>query len=108
MPTLQETSNCIESNSLNHVLIIHDVVDYAAWKRVFDAAAMMRKAAGEQTYQVLRYEADAHRIVHFSAWSSHENAKRFFQSPELETIRRQAGVRSPDFIYLNQLETGVL
>jgi quinol monooxygenase YgiN len=108
MSALPETRKSIESNSLNHVLIIHDVVDYTAWKRVFDAAAMMRKAAGEQTYQVLRFEADANRIVHFSAWSTHEDAKRFFQSPELEKIRQQAGVKSPDFIYLNQLETGVL
>ena len=108
MSALPETRKSIESNSLNQVLIIHDVVDYTAWKRVYDAVAMMRKAAGEQTYQVLRFESDANRIVHFSTWSTHEDAKRFFQSPELETIRQQAGVKSPDFIYLNQLEAGVL
>ena len=108
MSALPEARKSIESNSLNHVLIIHDVVDYTAWKRVFDAAAMIRKEAGEQTYQVLRFEADANRIVHFSAWASHADARRFFQSPELEKIRQQAGVKSPNFIYLNQLEAGVL
>lgn len=87
---------------------MHDVIDYPAWKRVFDAAATMRKNAGERSYQVLRHEADANRIVHFSAWSSHADAKRFFQSPELEEIRRQAGVKSPDFIYLKEVEAGVL
>ena len=90
------------------MLIIHEVADYPAWKKVFDGAAALRKSAGERSYQVLRYEGDANRIVHFSAWSSHANAKRFFQSPELEKIREQAGVKSPDFIYLNELETGVL
>lgn len=103
-----DTSNSSKPQALDHVLIIHEVVDYLAWKKVFDAAATMRKTAGERSYQVLSYAGNANRIVHFSAWSSHANAKRFFQSPELETIRRQAGVKSPEFIYLTQLECGVL
>lgn len=90
------------------MLIIHEVVDYPAWKEIFHAAAGIRKTAGERAYQVLCYEQDAKKIVHFSAWSSHANAKRFFQSPELEKIRQEAGVKSPEFIYLNQLESGVL
>ena len=49
---------------MQHVLIIHEVADYAAWKRVFDRAAGIRHAAGERSYQVLRYEHDANRIVH--------------------------------------------
>lgn len=91
-----------------HVLIIHEVADYPAWKRIFDAAAGRRKAAGERTYQVFHHAGDARRIVHFSAWSSHADARRFFQSPEVSRIRREAGVRSPDFLYLHQLEAGAL
>jgi hypothetical protein len=34
-------------------LIVHEVADYAAWKRVFDAATGVRKAAGEIRYQLL-------------------------------------------------------
>ena len=48
-----------------HVLIIHEVDDYPAWKRVFDDAAGIRKQAGERSFQVLSYEEDANRIVHF-------------------------------------------
>lgn len=103
-----DTLESSEAQALDHVLIIHEVVDFPAWKKVFDAAATMRKTAGEHSYQVLSYEGDANRIVHFSAWSSHANARRFFQSPELETIRQKAGVKSPEFIYLNELESGVL
>lgn len=91
-----------------HVLIIHAVKEYAAWKRVFDTAAGIRKAAGEISYQLLAYENDANNIVHFSSWSSLENAKRFFQSPELVQIRKDAGVHEPEFIYLDELEEGVL
>lgn len=93
---------------MQYVLIIHEVADYLAWKKVFDGAAGIRHAAGERSYQVLKYEADANRIVHFSAWTSAADARRFFESPELVQIRLEAGVKAPEFIYLDQLEAGVL
>ena len=91
-----------------HVLIIHKVEAYAAWKAIFDQAADIRKSAGEVSYQLLRYDNDANHIVHFSAWSSLDNARRFFESPELVEIRKKAGVKTPDFIYLQELAHGVL
>jgi heme-degrading monooxygenase HmoA len=93
---------------MQYVLIIHEVADYAVWKKVFDNAADIRKTAGEQSFQLLKYETDANQIVHFSKWSSLEAAKRFFESPELVKIRLEAGVKSPEFIYLEQIEVGVL
>ncbi len=91
-----------------HVLIVHEVADYAAWKTVFDRAAGIRKAAGEISWQLLRSESDANRVVHFSVWSSLDRARRFFESPELVRIRAEAGVKAPEFHYLEELETGVL
>jgi quinol monooxygenase YgiN len=93
---------------MSHVLIIHEVADYAAWKIVFDRAAGIRKDAGERTYQVLRYESDANKIVHFSVWTSTADARKFFESPELVRIREEARVNAPDFIYLEELEAGTL
>ena len=93
---------------MQYVLIIHEVEDYDSWKQVFDRAAQMRQEAGERTYQVLKYEHNARKIVHFSAWTSLDNAKRFFESPQLVKIRQEAGVKSPEFIYLEQLESGIL
>jgi len=91
-----------------HVLIIHEVEDYRAWKTVFDHAATIRKEAGEVSYQLLRFEAQANNIVHFSQWTSLQNAKDFFESERLVEIRKQAGVKSPTFIYLDEIENGVL
>ncbi|QSB01745.1 antibiotic biosynthesis monooxygenase [Methylomonas sp. EFPC1] len=91
-----------------HVLIIHEVADYPAWKQIFDQAAEIRKRAGEISYQLLRYDDDANNIVHFSAWTSLDNARRFFESPELVEIRKQAGVKAPEFIYLQEIERGML
>ena len=91
-----------------YVLIIHEVEDYPAWKKVFDHAAGIRKEAGERSYQVLKYQDNPNKIVHFSAWTSIADAKAFFESPKLVKIRAEAGVKSPDFIYLDQLEAGTL
>lgn len=93
---------------MEYVLIIHEVEDYPAWKNIFDSASSIRRDAGEQSYQVLKYENDSNNIVHFSKWSSHSDAKKFFESPELVKIRNEAGVKSPEFIYLNEIENGTL
>ena len=93
---------------MQHVLILHEVADYPAWKLVFDRAAGIRKEAGERCYQVLRYASDPNRIVHFSVWTSIADARAFFESPSLVQIRQEAGVKAPEFIYLEQLEQGVL
>ncbi len=91
-----------------HVLIIHEVAAYPAWKAIFDQALGIRKNAGEISYQLLRYDNDANTIVHFSVWPSLECARRFFESPELVDIRKKAGVKAPEFIYLQEIERAVL
>lgn len=93
---------------MKYVLIIHEVEDYIAWKKIFDKASTIRKEAGEISYQILKYENELNKIVHFSVWSSLEKAKDFFQSQKLNKIRADAGVKSPYFIYLEQLETRIL
>jgi quinol monooxygenase YgiN len=93
---------------MQYVLIIHEVESYPAWKAVFDQAERLRKEAGEINYQLLRYDSDANNIVHFSEWSSLDNARRFFESPELVEIRKQAGVKAPEFIYLQEIARGIL
>ena len=90
------------------VLIIHEVEAYAAWKPIFDQAADIRKQAGEIRYQLLRYDSAANTIVHFSEWSSLDNARTFFESPGLVEIRKKAGVKAPEFIYLHEIERGIL
>jgi heme-degrading monooxygenase HmoA len=90
------------------VLIIHHVDDYPAWKAVFDGAAGLRRDAGELSFQVLASDTDPNRVVHFSRWRSLDAARRFFESPELVEIRRQAGVRAPEFLYLDELDGGEL
>ncbi len=91
-----------------YVLILHEVASYPAWKLIFDQAADIRKQAGEISYQLFRHDTDANSIVHFSQWSSLDGARRFFESPELVEIRTRAGVKAPHFLYLDEIEQGVL
>ena len=91
-----------------YVLIIHEVDAYPAWKTIIDHAAGIRKQAGEIRYQLLRHDTDANRIVHFSEWTSLDQARHFFESPELIEIRREAGVNAPEFHYLHEIEQGLL
>jgi quinol monooxygenase YgiN len=93
---------------MGYVLIIHEVEDYQEWKRGFDSAAELRKGAGELEYQVLQYDGELNRVVHFSKWESHSRAKFFFESEEVQKIRDELGVKRPEFIYLNQTESGIL
>jgi len=93
---------------MQYVLIIHEVDNYTAWKEIFDNAATIRKNAGEISYQVLKYENEPNKIVHFSKWSSLDKAKSFFESAELVKIRKEAGVKIPEFIYLELLGNGAL
>ena len=93
---------------MQHVLIIHEVADYPAWKKIFDTAASIRKEAGERSFLVLKYYNDSNKIVHFSTWTSIDDAKRFFESPRLVKIRTEAGVKAPEFIYLDMIESGTL
>ncbi|MDD5227640.1 MAG: hypothetical protein PHN45_05985 [Methylococcales bacterium] len=60
---------------MQYVLIIHEVEAYPAWKTIFDQAADIRKLAGEIRYQLLHYDNDTNNIVHFSEWSSLDNAR---------------------------------
>jgi quinol monooxygenase YgiN len=90
-----------------HVLVIHEVEDYGVWKAAFDRAAPLLTEAGELEFQVLADTANPNRVVHFAKWASVEKARAFFQSPEVEEIRRRAGVKSPEVIYLDMKDSGI-
>lgn len=93
---------------MSYVLIIHEVDEYEVWKKGFDKASHLRQSAGEIEYQVLRYEDEPNKIVHFSKWHSLDKAKLFFESNKIKEIRKELGVKAPEFIYLDQLDSGIL
>ena len=93
---------------MKYVLIIHEVKDYSTWKKQFDQAADIRKVAGEISFQVLKFQHEPNKVVHFSNWDDLEKARSFFDSPEVQQIRLDAGVKTPEFNYLNLIDSGIL
>lgn len=108
LPADQRNRHLDVATQAEYVLIIHEVDDYPRWKDIFDAAADIRRTAGEIDYQLLASWANARQIVHFSRWRSLAAAQLFFESEELVRIRREAGVQAPEFLYLRQIEQGAL
>jgi len=93
---------------MKYVLIIHEVNDYAVWKKRFDQAGDLRRSAGEIEFQLLKYADNPNKLVHFSKWQSLDQAKIFFESDKVKDIRKNLGVKAPEFIYLDELENGIL
>lgn len=93
---------------MEYVLVIQEVNDFPHWKPGFDEASDLRKKAGELEYQVLVFDGEPNRVVHYSKWKNHKLAKLFFESDRVSEIRKKLGVKEPKFIYLNQIESGML
>ena len=89
------------------VVVRHRVNDYAAWKQAFTEAKGMRKAAGEEYYQIFQQEDDPNHVVGLFRWDSSENARKFFTSTELVDAMWQAGVAdTPDIYHLEEVAQG--
>ena len=80
--------------------VIHSVKDYAAWRPVFDADSVNRKAAGMQTVAVGRDADDANRILIALQISDMAKAKAFAADPKLKAAMDKGGVTGkPDMQY---------
>ena len=85
------------------MLIQHQVKDFAAWKKVFDAALEMRKSNGEISAQVYRDSSDPNKVTTINKWNSLANAQKFAHSPELKAAMENAGVvGAPNVSFLNE------
>ena len=82
------------------VLVQHKVKDFAAWKKVFDAALEMRKSNGEISAQVYRDSSDPNKVTTINKWKSLANAQKFAHSPEMKAAMENAGVEGAPVISL--------
>lgn len=76
----------------NYVTVIHECKDYFAWKKVYDADAPKRAAAGLTELHVLREHGNANLVALMFAVADVGRAKAFAASPELATAMRTAGI----------------
>ena len=93
-----------------HMLAVNlKVANYEKWKACFDASAQMRKAAGEQSYQLFRKADDPNDLVMLCVWHDEDSARRFLASDDLRNAQAESGViQHPDCTVLVELDSGTL
>ena len=85
------------------ILVQHKVKDFAAWKKVYDSQASMRKTGGELSDQIYHDASDPNKLILVFKWDSVANAQKFAQSPELRAAMEKAGVDgAPTITFLNE------
>ena len=85
------------------MLVQHKVKDFAAWKKVFDSVAAMRKASGELSTQLFRDTSDPNKVTVLNRWDTLANAQKFAQSPDLKAAMEKGGVEGPPTVtFLNE------
>jgi quinol monooxygenase YgiN len=90
-----------------HIYIRHRVNDYARWKSAFDAAAEMRRSAGERSYRIFRMADDPDNVMLLFEWDALEKAREYLADPDLREAMSEAGVVDiPEVRFLLEAESG--
>jgi heme-degrading monooxygenase HmoA len=91
---------------MTHILVQHEVNDFATWKAVFDAALDWRRQQGEVSTRVFQSADNPNDITLFSEWENLEKARAFISSSELKSKMSAAGVKgAPRVQVLSEVQT---
>ena len=83
------------------MLVRHKVVDYDAWRPVFDEDEVTRRANGSQGGRIYRSANDPNEIVILLEWDDLERARLFADADDLHEAMARAGVTDqPDIFFL--------
>ena len=88
-----------------HLLVRHQVRDFAKWKPIFDEHGATRKAAGSRGGILFRSADNPQEVVILFEWDSVQNARKLVESPDLKQTMERAGVvDQPDIYFLDQVD----
>ncbi len=74
------------------LFVRHQVADYAAWRRVYNALGPTQKALGVTAEAVYRAADDANDLTVTHEFATLEAAQAFVGSAELQTAMHESGV----------------
>ena len=77
---------------MKHLLIRHQVADFAEWKKVYDTEATINQDAGLTEMHVFQSLEDPNEVVLLFAIADLDKAKARMSSPELRATMQNAGV----------------
>jgi quinol monooxygenase YgiN len=81
------------------MFVRHEVADYAAWRKAFEAFAPTQKKMGVIYKAVYRSTDDPNDVTVVHDFHSVEEAKAFAASPELKAAMGKAGVKGAPQIW---------
>lgn len=81
------------------MFVRHEVTDYSAWKKAFDAFAPIQKKAGVIYKAVYQATDDPNDVTVIHEFHSLEKAKAFAALPELKAAMDKGGVRGTPQIW---------
>jgi hypothetical protein len=92
----------LKDRPLAGVIVKHEVADFAAWKRAFDADAPAREAAGVVGHAVNRAAKNENIVVVYLQAESLQALQSFAASPDLKQTMKAAGVIGvPELTFVN-------
>jgi quinol monooxygenase YgiN len=81
------------------IYVRHDVTDYAAWRKAYDAFDAKRRKMGVTGQAVYRSIDDANDVTVTHDFTNAEKAKAFASSPDLKAAMEKAGVKGTPQIW---------
>jgi quinol monooxygenase YgiN len=75
----------------------HRVADYDAWRRVYDGVADLQREGGVTEEAVYRAADDPDNVLVMHRFGSADQARAFFQNPDLRAAMADAGVDMGSF-----------
>lgn len=84
------------------LFVRHQVADYAAWRRVYDALGPTRQALGVTAQAVHQDVGNPNDITVTHEFATVEAAQAFAGSTELRTAMHDAGVQGAPTIWFTQ------
>jgi len=90
----------VKDRALAGLIVRHEVRDYAAWKRGFDAHGGARAAAGIVGHAVNRSTQNPNVVVLYLQAESLDPLRAFAGNPDLKSVMEAAGVvGAPEFTF---------
>jgi heme-degrading monooxygenase HmoA len=87
---------------MTHLLVRHNVADFAKWKPLYDTHLAARQNAGLQEKNLLRSVANPNEVVLLFEAEDLKKAQAFTESSDLREAMRKAGVvGQPEILFLN-------
>jgi len=87
---------------MTHLLVRHNVADFAKWKPVYDAHLGARQKAGLREKNLLRSINNPNEVVLLFEAEDLTRAQAFSESPDLREAMQKAGVvGKPEILFLS-------